>query len=367
MVNLLPRLYLVFYLLSGLLWAHSAFAQHDHSSGEFEVFVAAEGFHGSGETRAGDADPWADADFVFGLTEHKFRVFGEYYLTPDEGDLERFQMGFEFVPETVLWFGRFHQPGSAWNTEHHHGQYLQTAITRPTIERWEDEQGIIPQHITGALFESRQSIGTDSAIQISGGVGAAPGLTNNAMEAIDLIGSNPDRYRLSVTGRIAYLPEYVGASSMGLLFGHDDFSASNGHVLPALRSSWADLTVYGAYIDWNKEPWRIIGVDYYVDVRMDPAGRNESFSSGYLQVERQFATRYTVFGRVEDSARMQESRYVTLFNDHDHDIDIALRRQAVGVRWDFLRRQALTVELSHIMSLTQQANEIRLQWSAAIP
>jgi hypothetical protein len=117
---------------------------------------------------------------VFGITKHQFRVFGEYYITPGERDLERFQMGFEFVPETVLWLGRFHQPASAWNTEHHHGQYLQTDITRPYIERWEDEQGVIPQHITGALFESRQSIGKDGAIQISAGVGAAPALTNGS-------------------------------------------------------------------------------------------------------------------------------------------------------------------------------------------
>ena len=75
-----------------------AFAQHDHSSSDFEIFVAAEAFHGSQQTRLGDADPWIDADVVFGVTRHQFRVFGEYYVTPDERDLERFQMGFEFVP-----------------------------------------------------------------------------------------------------------------------------------------------------------------------------------------------------------------------------------------------------------------------------
>src|SRR5450432_1526533 len=94
-------------LASSLLCANSAFAQHDHSTGEFEVFLAAEAFHGTGQTHAGDADPWIDADVVFGVTEHQFRVFGEYYITPDERDLERFQMGFEFVPETVLWLVGF--------------------------------------------------------------------------------------------------------------------------------------------------------------------------------------------------------------------------------------------------------------------
>jgi hypothetical protein len=354
-------------LVFSFLWANCARAQHDHSSAEFEVFVAAEALHGTGQSRSNDADPWVDADVVFGVTQHQFRVFGEYYATPDERDLERFQMGFEFVPETVLWLGRFHQPASAWNTEHHHGQYLQTDITRPYIERWEDEQGVIPQHITGALFESRQSIGKDGAIQISAGVGAGPALTNGSLDAIDLIGSNPGRHRLSVTGRLAYLPEYVGPSSVGLLFGHDDLAARSARLLPSLRSSQAKLTIYGAYIDWNTEPWRVVGATYYVDVNLDDTTRDESFISGYLQIERQLPKRFTIFGRSEESARMQESRYIALFNDHDRDIEIALHRQALGLRWDYARRQALTLELAHVISLDRRSNEVRVQWSAAIP
>jgi hypothetical protein len=58
---------------------------------------------------------------------------------------------------------------------------------------------------------------------------------------------------------------------------------------------------------------------------------------------------------------------VALFNDGYGDIEIALRRQALGVRWDFTRRQALTLEISHIVSLSQVSNQIRAQWSAAIP
>jgi hypothetical protein len=350
-----------------LPWTNPAFAQHDHSSSDFEVFVAAEAFHGTGQAHSGDADPWIDADLVFGFTKHQFRVFGEYYITPDERDLERFQMGFEFVPETVFWIGRFHQPGSAWNTEHHHGQYLQTGITRPYIERWEDEHGIIPQHITGALFESRQSMGEDGAIQISGGVGAAPALSDEELDAISLIGDNPGRHRLSVTGRLAYLPQYVGASGIGLLFGHDDLSVSSTHTLGSLQSNDAKVTLYGAYIDWTADPWRIVATNYYVDVALTQIARNESFMSGYLQVERQLPRGFTVFGRVEDSARMQKSRYVALFDAVGGEIVIALRRQALGVRWDFTRRQALTVETSHIVSLNQKSNELRAQWSAAFP
>jgi len=185
-----------------------------------------------------------------------------------------------------------------------------------------------------------------SALQISGGIGAAPALTNTVMEPINLIGNNPGRHGLSATGRLAYLPEYIGNNSLGLLFGHDALSASNGRALPSLLSSRAALSIYGAYIDWNKESWRIVGANCYVGVKLDQATRNESFISGYLQIERQLPKQLTLFGRLEDSARMQESRYVALFDKHDGDIEIALHRQALGVRWDYARRQALTLELS---------------------
>jgi hypothetical protein len=350
-----------------LFSATPVFADHEHLSNEFEVFVAGEAFHGSGQAHSGDDDTWFDADVVFGVTQHQFRVFGELYITPDEQDLERLQFGFEFVPETVLWFGRFHQPASAWNTEHHHGRYLQTAITRPFIERWEDEQGLIPQHITGALIESRRPLGEDGALQLSGGAGAGPALQNHEYDPIDLIDHNSGRHRLSLTGRVAYLPEYTGTSSFGLLYGHDKIDTNSLFVLSSLNSRHAVVSIYGLYADWNSEPWRIIAANYYVDIALDQTARDESFISGYVQAERQLPHKLTVFARVEDSARMQESNYVALFDDHDGDIDVALRRHALGMRWDYIRRQALTVELSHVVSLKQRSNEIRLQWSAVIP
>jgi hypothetical protein len=134
-----------------------------------------------------------------------------------------------------------------------------------------------------------------------------------------------------------------------------------------LRSDHANLTIYGAYADWSVEAWRFIGTGYYVDIALDRPNSDESFMSGYLQAERQLPHRLTAFGRIEDSARMQESRYVALLDGHTTDIDITIRREAVGLRWDYARRQALTVEFDHEVSLARRGYEARLQWSAAIP
>jgi hypothetical protein len=348
--------------------APPACAEHEHASNVFEVFYAAEGIYATGQSHpASDDDTYVNADILFAAASHQFRVLGELFVSPREHDLERMQFGYEFAPDTVLWVGRFHMPASAWNSEHHHGRYLQTSITRPFIERWEDEHGLIPQHITGALFETRQSIGSASALQFAAGAGAGPSWGDHQYEPIDLIGENPGRHRLSLSTRLAYLPEYEGASSAGLLFAHDQFYSTTPQIFNALNSAHVVLSIAGAYIDWSFSQWRVMGATYYVDVNLDETARSESFTSGYLQVERVLSHDLTAFGRIEDSARMQDSRYVALFDDHDGDFDVALRRQALGLRWDFIRRQALTIELSHVATLGQRSNEVRLQWSGVIP
>ena len=347
--------------------AAPALAQHEHASSEFEVFVAAEALAGHSQPHPREEDSWVDADVIYGLTHDHFRVFGEYYITPEEHDLERFQVGYEVVPDTMVWLGRFHQPGSAWDTEHHHGRYLQTSITRPAIENWEDEEGLIPEHITGLLVESRRPLGAESGLQISSGIGVGPAMTRDGNEPIDLVGNNPGRHGSSLTGRLAYLPDYAGTSSAGLLWGHDQLYVTAPLAVANLRSNHATLGIYGAYFDWSVGAWRIIGAGYYVDIALDRPNTDESFLSGYVQAERQLPRRLTAYGRVEDSARMQDSHYVALFNDHPLDFDITLRRQTAGLRWDYARRQALSCEISHVVSLTKPGNEVRLQWSAAIP
>jgi hypothetical protein len=184
---------------------------------------------------------------------------------------------------------------------------------------------------------------------------------------VDLIGENPGRHRFSISARLAYMPLYEGTNSAGLLFAHDRLSSTAPQIFNALDSAHVALTLSGAYLDWSFAEWRVLGVNYYVDVGLDQTARNESFLSGYLQIERLLPHKLTAFSRIEGSARMQESRYVALFESYDGDVDIALHRQALGLRWDFARRQALTVESSHVVSLGSRSNEVRLQWSGVIP
>lgn len=87
-----------------------------HPSSEFVVFASAEAHNFSTPASASELNEDANVigDAVFAYNRGRFRLFGEYQLSSEEHDLERFQVGFETAPDTVIWAGRFHQPASAW-------------------------------------------------------------------------------------------------------------------------------------------------------------------------------------------------------------------------------------------------------------
>lgn len=90
--------------------------------------------------------------------------FGELTLTPrsDAGtgtppapgfnpEVERAIVRFDQSDYLKVSFGRYHTPINYWNTAFHHGQWLQTTISRP--EMTEFGGSFIPVHFVGALVE----------------------------------------------------------------------------------------------------------------------------------------------------------------------------------------------------------------------
>jgi hypothetical protein len=90
-------------------------------------------------------------DVIYSRASGHFRMFGELLATDEEEELERFQLGWQLSDDTRFWLGRFHHSGTYWNTQHHHGQFLQTSITRPAIDEFEDTGGVLPMNVTGLL------------------------------------------------------------------------------------------------------------------------------------------------------------------------------------------------------------------------
>jgi hypothetical protein len=89
-------------------------------------------------------------------------VFGELTLTarPDAGtngapgfnpEVERVIIRYDLNDYFKLSFGRYHTPINYWNTAFHHGQWLQTSISRPEMTQFGGS--FIPVHFVGSLVE----------------------------------------------------------------------------------------------------------------------------------------------------------------------------------------------------------------------
>lgn len=347
--------------------------QQEHSGSSsshlLEFFPSLEALSGLGTTVPLDRDPTpiARVDTILGYITHRVHLFGEYLVTTEpEHEMERLQLGYELDPDTLLWVGRYHSPASAWNTEHHHGQYLQTSITRPNIARWEDEQGLLPQHIAGALLESHREFADASGLQIAAGVGAAPTLNAQGFAPIDVDGKNHGPHRLAANARIAYLPDYLGTDLVALLWAHNEFAVHDLSAQRALQATAMRLDELGAQFDWTLGAWHMLGAGYFVQLHYDGLGaaHSEHFEAGYLQAERLIRPRWTAYARIEPSSGTGDSRLVHLIGERD---DWAYEQELAGMRWDFMRRQAVTVEYTESVAAQGHYHELRLQWSAAWP
>jgi len=361
-------------LLVLVLWscaAAPALADEDtehgaHPAGGLLLFTSAEArrLTPSASSRDLNEDAPLAADLVFSASHERFRLFGEFLVSQAEHDLERLQLGYEAVPGTLLWLGRFHQPASTWNLEHHHGRYLQTAVTRPSIELWEDERGILPQHLVGMLIESRHALRDEGGLRLALGAGLGVTAGRDGLEPIDLLDANREGRQLSWTGRLAYLPQDLGPTQFGIVAARHRTPVTDSAAASALGATQLRQDVAGVFADWQPNPWRVAGSLYDVNVTLadGTTTRREHFLVGYLQVERQLPNELTAYVRREDSHGADTSTYVTTISPY-----FVLRRATIGLRWDLLRHQALTFEYGSGVISGAKQSEVRLLWSAVFP
>jgi len=115
----------------------------------------------------------------------RIAFFGEVTFTPrlDGGtgnppatgfnaEVERAIIRFDQSDELKVSFGRYHTPINWWNTAFHHGQWLQTSISRPEMVQFGGR--FIPVHFVGALVEGVVPSGGLN-INYQGGIGNGRG------------------------------------------------------------------------------------------------------------------------------------------------------------------------------------------------
>jgi hypothetical protein len=329
--------------------------------GEMLLFTSADGLLADSANPDYDTGDFnVTVDVLGSLSAGSFRMLGELLLSTEEQELERFQFGWELRPDTYLWVGRFHQPASVWNTRHHHGQYLQPSITRPVIESWEDDGGVLPQHFAGALFETRLPVGSTSGLSLQGGMGAGPALVGQELVPIEIYEPEGLGGRLSWGLRASYLPSFTGDDEFGVVLSGSEVDLARADL--AGPGDHVDLRVGGLFATWQRGPSRLDAVAYYVRSTIIGGGQGaDDFAAGYVQYRHELGRGVNVLGRLEGSTGSAKSAYVALFPD------FVKQKTVADLRWDFRPRQALTLEVAGSHARRGDFREIRLQWSAVLP
>lgn len=330
------------------------------------VFLSASGKRNPGIETSQLPDPHGEiaADFLFTHSQGAARVLVETEISNDDTVIDRIQLGWEMTPNTVLWAGKFHLPVSSWNFGQDHGHYLQTAITVPSVEQWDDDAGLLPQSALGFLLETQQEVGKSAGLQFSLGFGAIPNPKRAAADERYWQPFFSTRHQPSSTSaRAAFLPDFLGDRSIGVLFARHKPSLKNLSESLRRESDSVVETVYGLFADWHVEKFRLLTTIYYIDLAF--AGQtplpSEHLTAGYMQIERKVPADVTLYARHDNASKSKTSRYVAEFGD-----EFAVRRNCIGLRWDFSKSQALSFEAARASTLFRRFSELRLQWSAVI-
>jgi hypothetical protein len=343
---------------AAILMAGSALAAHDHDSHLFSAFLSAEADFVSAEPGDDDTEMDAVADVIFSHHAGRWRMLGELVLSPDEHEIERAQLGYEMADNTVVWVGRFHQPSSVWNVFFHHGQFLQTSITRPAMEEWEDEHGFLPHHIVGGLVESFIPTSGEDAWRISLSAGLPPRVDGSELKPfVPFHGNKADLTHASL--RLEWLPDALGEDVIGIVASHTRMR----HEDP-LTSAPVTVRMAGLFANLGTERVRALGNLMWIDTKGSAVAplRFRRHVAGYLQLEAEAAPSITLFARHEVLTHVLDSAYLAGLNAPP------VRRTLAGARAQIGLRNAVSLELSRSRLHTAlKLREVRLQWSAAFP
>lgn len=284
------------------------------------------------------------------------RVLGEYFLSAEEQELERLQVGISLGHRHRLWFGRFHNPIGIWNTEYHHGTYLQTTISRPAIAEFGDDGGPLAMHNTGLWLEGH-SPWRDGFLFHDFAVGVGPRIDSGELEPLNLLDPDFGKRGINIAARLRYKSDLASDSEYGLFAGYLEIGGDGALI------SGVEQVVAGFFVRQQMDSWLATTAFYYVhnDVDSPSGGQASGFASIYGQLEYSVDSRWTIFARLEESFGEDGDLFLTIADNF-----VTARRMA-GVRFDVFDNHALTLEFSDQDTPGDSASSLTLQWSAAIP
>ncbi len=282
----------------------------------------------------------------------------EYILNRDENEFERLQFGLAIDDQTQVWLGRYHNILGYWNTAYHHGTYIQTSISRPGIVAFEDYGGVIPMYTSGLLL-IKDVLLQQQKLNVSLSIGFGPTMENRSLQPMKIFSPGGETYHENLTARISYYPDIFGETQFSLFAGH---TRMEGDKVSASEIVQKQL---GASLVIEAPGYMILGSAFHIENRLKPVGsgidKHNHFFNAYLQTEFSLSENWTGYARLEDTRHHDNDPYLALIPEFIE------QREALGLRYDFSRKQALTLEIRHDHQSRMKNHYLAVQWSALLP
>lgn len=330
---------------------------------EWLVFPNLIGMHRNSEMEGHPKDvlePSADAFFT--ASHERARFLAEISVDREHSVLERMQIGWLPADGSTIWLGRFHNPLGFWNAEFHHGNYLTTTISRPSIIAFEDHGGgVLPMHISGVLLEG--NVNSPISYSISLGIGPTLGITG--LMPVDLLNPTEKHGRFAASANMKYQPIAESMGEFGIFASHATIPGDNLPVSVGPDTiSEVRQTLIGAEANKYFGNLRLIGELYIVNNRVSSTLElmSNTFTSGYIQADYSIQPKWTLFGRLENTADATDDPYLTLIPDFIKTRTLAGARYAMG------QNRSLKLEVSHNELQDKSSNnQLAIEWSAVFP
>lgn len=295
------------------------------------------------------------SDIVYSGSYKKYRLLSEFYASIDEFELERLQLGIDLKPNLQLWLGRFHSPFDYWNSQYHHGVHLQSSVHRPGIVEYEDHGGVLTNHTTGIKIDGSTPYG-DGVFNYSLALGTAPIVKEHKLHTWSG-GNDFSKHKLHSIFRLVFQPDELSQTQYGAFGSYTDLNAEQDDL-----QKISQVTV-GAFTFQDFNPVSLIFSGIYVDSQVNESRRTNSsgFFASYIHVEYELSHNWLMYGRIERTIGGTEDLYLEYLDDPE------LERNLAGIRFDFTRRQAISIEVSKRVNDHDGHTHISTQWSAVFP
>jgi len=257
-------------------------------------------FTASDEKKPGSTSGFREGQFVLHFTSAlapRFSFFGEMSMSAGRDEfkpeIERTILKFDANDYLRFSAGRYHTPINWWNTAYHHGQWLQTTVSRPEMTKFGG--AFIPVHFVGVLIEGSVPV---AGVNLNYNAGAGNGRSSNPVRGGDADDVNNDRAWLA---NLALQPDRLYELQAGGAIYRDLIAAEAAH-------NGARETIASGFVVWTRETPELLGEFAFVQHEDAVTGRTEDSQAWYVQASYRLplwqdrAKPYVRFERVDVSA-----------------------------------------------------------------